>query len=83
MCKSKKISLKLLSCLLIAVYITGCSSQELSKEDVYTGVGAGAGAILVSALGGDEIMSLAGAVTGAYFGDKIGKEKDKQDKKNE
>lgn len=82
--QNKKSSLKLLSGLLIATFLTGCSSDIFNKEDLGTSVGISVGSILGSAISNDNIILTLVSTAGlGYIGNKIGKEMDENDKKNE
>ena len=81
--QNKKSILKLFGCLLIATFLTGCSGNTFTNEDLGTGIGASVGGLLGSALTGDDvIMTLVGTGAGAYVGNKIGKEMDKNNEEN-
>ena len=82
--QNKQSKLKLASALLVTVFITGCSDQHLSNKDLSTGIGAGLGGLLGSALTNDNIIiTLASTAVGAYIGNNMGKDMDQQNEKKE
>ena len=82
--QNKQSKLKLASALLVTVFITGCSDKHLSNKDLSTGIGAGLGGLLGSALTNDNIIiTLASTAVGAYIGNNMGKDMDQQNEKKE
>jgi hypothetical protein len=82
--QNRQSKLKLASALLVTVFITGCSSQKFSNEELSTGIGAGLGGLLGSALTNDNIIiTLASTAVGAYIGNNMGKDMDQQNEKKE
>ena len=76
--QNKKSNLKLLTSLLIASFLTGCSGETLTKDDIYTGIGAGFTSLIGAALACDDIiLTLASTVVEDYIGNKDKKEIEK------
>ncbi len=75
---------RLLSALLVAAFLTACADQQNApKQTIGTLLGAGAGALLGSQVGGGrgQLAAVAiGALGGAFLGSQIGKSMDDTDK---
>jgi surface antigen len=65
------------------VFISGLSGcvDQMSKEDIGTGVGALAGALLGNKMGGGAMGTIIGAAAGGFLGKTIGAHLDEEDRK--